>query len=76
MIFRRTPLEADYDISKTLFEDLVTIFEDYFKGSDEAQTPFKDPGQEISKVWGFLKRYKTSKVYGFWTKISKVYSFL
>ncbi|GBB92562.1 hypothetical protein RclHR1_20230003 [Rhizophagus clarus] len=84
-----TPLEADYDISKiqtfhfedwTLFEDLVTIFEDYFEGPDKAQTSFKDPGrrntvhlsnsavgflEEISKVWSFLERYKTSKVYGF-----------
>ncbi|GBB94624.1 hypothetical protein RclHR1_23900001, partial [Rhizophagus clarus] len=49
-----TPLGADYDILKiqtfhfedwTLFEDLVTIFEDYFEGPDEAQTPFKDPGR-------------------------------
>ncbi|GBB93449.1 hypothetical protein RclHR1_21760001 [Rhizophagus clarus] len=47
----RTPLEADFNISKiqtfhfkdwTLFEDLVIIFEDYFEGPDEAQTPFKD----------------------------------
>ncbi|GBB96480.1 hypothetical protein RclHR1_27650001, partial [Rhizophagus clarus] len=40
-----TLLEADYNISKiqtfhfknwTLFEDLVTIFKDYFEGPDEA----------------------------------------
>ncbi|GBB90786.1 hypothetical protein RclHR1_17880001 [Rhizophagus clarus] len=43
-----TPLEADYNISKIQtfhFEDwtldLVIIFEDYFEGPDEAQTPFK-----------------------------------
>ncbi|GBB87818.1 hypothetical protein RclHR1_01430027 [Rhizophagus clarus] len=63
----RTPLEADYDISKTfhfedwtLFEDLVTIFEDYFEGPDEAQTPFKDPGRRntvhLSKVCGWIPR--------------------
>ncbi|GBB94566.1 hypothetical protein RclHR1_23800004 [Rhizophagus clarus] len=49
-----TPLEADYDILKiqmfhfkdwTLFEDLVTIFEDYFEGPDKARTPFK--GQRL-----------------------------
>ncbi|GET02620.1 CENP-B homolog protein 2-like [Rhizophagus clarus] len=63
----RTPLEADYDISKTfhfedwtLFEDLVTIFEDYFEGPDEAQTPFKDPGRRntvyLLKVCGWIPR--------------------
>ncbi|GBB93002.1 hypothetical protein RclHR1_20990006 [Rhizophagus clarus] len=95
-----TSLEADYNISKiqtfhfedwTLFEDLVTIFENYFESPDKAQTPFKDPERRNTvhlskvhgwiprrnfKVWGFLKCYKTSKVYNFWTKISKVYSFL
>ncbi|GBC02170.1 hypothetical protein RclHR1_00450005 [Rhizophagus clarus] len=112
-ILRQTTLRVQnsfrvrlYDISKiqtfyfedwTLFEDLVTIFEDYFEGPDEAQIPFKDPGrqntvylskiplifgsavgflEEISKVWGFLERYEILKVYGFWTKFSKVYGFL
>ncbi|GBC10761.1 hypothetical protein RclHR1_09890001 [Rhizophagus clarus] len=65
-----TPLEADYDISKiqtfyfedwTLFkEDLVTIFEDYFEGPDEARTSFKDPGRQntvhLSKVRGWIPR--------------------
>ncbi|GBC06608.1 hypothetical protein RclHR1_06960006 [Rhizophagus clarus] len=54
-----TPLEADYDISKiqmfhfedwTLFEDLVTIFKDYFK----------DPGRRntvhLLKVCGWIPR--------------------
>ncbi|GBB83903.1 hypothetical protein RclHR1_10570001 [Rhizophagus clarus] len=64
-----TSLKVDYDISKiqtfhfkdwTLFEDLVTIFEDYFEGPDEAQTPFKDPGRQntvhLSKVRGWISR--------------------
>ncbi|GBB93899.1 hypothetical protein RclHR1_02250009 [Rhizophagus clarus] len=64
-----TPLEADYDILKiqtfhfedwTLFEDLVTIFEDYFEGPDEAQTPFKDPGRQntvhLLKVRSWIPR--------------------
>ncbi|GBC03705.1 hypothetical protein RclHR1_05280001 [Rhizophagus clarus] len=60
--------KADYDISKTfhfedwtLFEDLVTIFKDYFEGPDEAQTPFKDPGRrntvhlsKIPLIFGFF----------------------
>ncbi|GBB93826.1 hypothetical protein RclHR1_22390001 [Rhizophagus clarus] len=67
MIFRRTPLEADYDISKiqtfhfedwTLFE--LIIFEDYFEGSDKARTSFKDPGcrntVHLSKVCGWIPR--------------------
>ncbi|GBC08844.1 hypothetical protein RclHR1_08410017 [Rhizophagus clarus] len=68
-LFRRsrTSLGADYDILKiqtfhfedwTLFEDLVTIFEDYFE--DEAQTPFKDPGHQntvhLLKVCGWIPK--------------------
>ncbi|GBC10790.1 hypothetical protein RclHR1_09900005 [Rhizophagus clarus] len=65
----RTPLEAEYDISKiqtfhfkdwTLFEELVTIFKDYFESPDEAQTPFKDPGRRntvhLSKVRDWIPR--------------------
>ncbi|GBB90418.1 hypothetical protein RclHR1_17370004 [Rhizophagus clarus] len=65
----RTPLVADYDISKiqtfhfedwTLFENLVTIFEDYFEDLDEAQISFKDPGRRntvhLSKVCGWIPR--------------------
>ncbi|GES85947.1 hypothetical protein GLOIN_2v1786037 [Rhizophagus clarus] len=64
-----TPLEANYDILKIqtfhfedwiLFEDLVTIFEDYFEGPDEAWTSFKDPGRQntvhLSKVCGWIPR--------------------
>ncbi|GBC09142.1 hypothetical protein RclHR1_08630001, partial [Rhizophagus clarus] len=44
----------------TLFEDLVTIFEDYFEDSDEVRTPFKDPGRQntvhLSKVCGWIPR--------------------
>ncbi|GBB89274.1 hypothetical protein RclHR1_15970008 [Rhizophagus clarus] len=76
----RTPLEADYDILKiqtfhfenwTLFEDLVTIFEDYFEGPDEildveilyiSRRSAVGFLKEISKVWGFLERYETLKV--------------
>ncbi|GBB95094.1 hypothetical protein RclHR1_24750001 [Rhizophagus clarus] len=68
-----TPLEVDYDILKiqtfhfedwTLFEDLVTIFEDYFESPDEAQTPFKDPERRntvhLSKVcsWIFRRNFE------------------
>ncbi|GBC04399.1 hypothetical protein RclHR1_05670001 [Rhizophagus clarus] len=58
MIFRRSRHSIFEDW--TLFEDLVTIFEDYFEGPDEAQTPFKDPGRRntvhLSKVCGWIPR--------------------
>ncbi|GES79977.1 hypothetical protein RCL_jg22938.t1 [Rhizophagus clarus] len=59
-----TPLEADYDILKiqmfhfkdwTLFEDLVTIFEDYFEGPDKARTPFKGQRSGLS---GMLQNFE------------------
>ncbi|GBB96408.1 hypothetical protein RclHR1_27490001 [Rhizophagus clarus] len=71
-----TLLEVDYDISKVqtkpgFHSKILDVKILYI--SRRSAVRFLE---EILKVWGFLEYYETSKVYSFWTKILKVYSFL